>query len=445
MKKFFLMTAVMLYFGGAFAVAQEEEAPAKAQFRIGGWVGASTSVVGGDSDKDTITAGVNVGSQTNAPSLIGRINASGETADGKFGGFVRFDIRNFWPGGSDNGFAMLGKSLARAYWAPNKYFKATLGNIDQGAVNYVVGWGFFANDMEDFMVTWSNPSAGGGTSWYGMGRGGETTWYVGPDNRLGFGFAVTPITGLSLNFFAPLLGTNGFEAEEIYKHSMGQIQYSISGIGDISLAYWSGNGLTHDDNGTADDDTDDKYSPDPGKVYASFYLTAVEKLGINLGVRYTLPVKGDNITINPDWEGKNAPFNGVNSGSGYKKIVSPVNIGLGAQYTFNDFVALKARFAASVAGKSKRLIDGRMTLIRVPYDFSTEFCPVFSIKDLKVLIPLGIVITEGESDPMLTWHFSPVVQKGLGPASVFAGVQLKDNGKITGVEWAIPIGIIVAF
>jgi hypothetical protein len=38
-----------------------------------------------------------------------------------------------------------------------------------------------------------------------MTRGGESVWWCGPDNRNGVGLALTPLKGLSINLFAPVL------------------------------------------------------------------------------------------------------------------------------------------------------------------------------------------------------------------------------------------------
>jgi hypothetical protein len=404
MKKLSLVTVLL-----AFAVTSIFAQESGPKFNIGGYFMGGASLIGGENDGD-LFAGANAENWV-TPLVIGRLNATGETSDGVFGSYIRFDTRG------------VDKFLARAWWAPNSAFKLTLGNIDQGAVNNIVGWGFFANDMEDFMVAWSNPSAGGGGGWYGMTR--AAAFFIGPDNASGLGLEIKPVSGLTVNVYAPIFGSET-DAEKIYKHIMAQIIYDFTGIGSLSVAYTGGEGIKTDK--TFDDEGDVTYivkTADPSAVFASFNTSLLnDKLGINVGAKYTVPVDGK--------MGDDADI--VN-----KKITSPVAVGLGAQYIFSDAFTLKARFASTFAGSEE---VGNVTT-DTPFNFGAEVCPVVNVAGLRLFFDLGVVIVKDSDE--ISWHFNPIVQKAIGPGSVFAGVQLKDNGETASLRWSIPVGIIVAF
>ncbi|GMO31044.1 MAG: hypothetical protein Ta2F_06140 [Termitinemataceae bacterium] len=412
-----LLIAVLFVLSTTQVIAEDEESPAS--FNIGGYFLSGVSLLGGKSDSSILTVGPNGHA---APIAMGRINATGQTAGGKFGAFVRFDTRI-------NGSPPNANLLVRGWWKPNSVFKLHLGNVDLGATNAIVGWGFFASGLDDSVATWSKPSAGAysgsayttgeATVWYGFMRG-TPAFYVGPDDKLGFALELTPVEGLALSAFAPVLGTDGFNAKEVYQHAMGQVAYTFKKAGTLSLSYASGRGST---------------VKDPGKAYAAFNLTAVENLGLNIGASYTLPVRG------------------YGSNASYKDIDSPVAIGLGTYYKFNNVFTLKARLISTFAGSEKIYTTaGTETNKKTnndPANFGIEFLPIISAgAGFNMLLDLGFTVSGDDDDPLtdfLTWHFSPMIQKSVGPASFFAGLQIQDNGKLNSIAWAVPIGLEISF
>jgi hypothetical protein len=115
MKKLMVLAVVFaLTASGVFA--QDTGAPT---FRVNGWVGTGASLIGGNSEADGVE-GLTAGNNTRGNhQLIGRLNATGETADGKFGGFVRVGVNDTNP-----------NLRARAWWVPNSIFKVTVGAVD---------------------------------------------------------------------------------------------------------------------------------------------------------------------------------------------------------------------------------------------------------------------------------------------------------------------------
>jgi hypothetical protein len=207
---------------------------------------------------------------------------------------------------------------------------------------------------------------------------------------------------------------------------MGQIIYEFTGIGSLSVAYAGGEGIKTDK--TFDDDGDVTYiikTADPGAAFASFNMSLLDdKLGINVGAKYTLPVDGK--------IGEDADII-------KKKINSPIAAGLGVQYTFSDAFTLKARFASTFAGSEE---VGDVTT-DTPFNFGAELCPVVNVAGLRLFFDVGVVIVQDSDE--ISWHFNPIVQKAIGSGSVFAGVQLKDNGETASLRWSVPVGIVINF
>jgi hypothetical protein len=172
--------------------------------------------------------------------------------------------------------------------------------------------------------------------------------------------------------------------------------------------------------------TDTEISVDPHKIYASFYMPLLDsKLGLNVGVKYAIPVTGD------EWDGAAADWT----------LNTPVAVGLGAQYVFGDAFTLKARLASTFAGSKET--DG--VTVKYPFNIGISLNPVISVGGVKIHIDGSVVIADVAEK--FSWHVNPVIQKTVGPGTFFAGVNLQSipDGKADSLAWAIPIGIIVGF
>ena len=107
-------------------------------------------------------------------------------------------------------------------------------------------------------------------------------------------------------------------------------------------------------------------------LFASFNMTAVENLGLNIGVKYGLPVTKLGYT------------------SSASTINSPVKIGLGASYQVNDLFGAKARFYADFSGNRK---PNNGDANPDPALISFELQPNFDFTVLKCALNFGMDIT----------------------------------------------------
>jgi len=441
MKKTFVLAGGLMFLAAA----------AFAQIDVKGYVGIGYGLFGGTTDDSSDEAKqIKVGSTMNANTVLGRINATGETGDGAFGGFVRFDTRlsgDFWSGFSypstweeaadkwvniHSAGAISTNFRVRGWWKPIPQFQLTLGNIDQGAVNYIVGWGYFANDMEDYVASWLNPTAGGGSGWYGMTRG-TNMFYVGPDNGTGLGMVIKPMSGLTFNVYAPVT-TSGTVAQ-VYSKSHIQGIYDIGGIGSMSIAFTGGEGVPTGSDGKKVEYTAAPDNFDPAALYASFNLTAIEKLGLNFGLKYTLPVSAEYGDAKTEYSRS-----------------YPMGVALGAQYGVNDLLTVKARLATTLAGSTK---DDDATTDD-PFNLGFDIMPVLDLKVCKVLVNMGILYTDGykqggtDIDSTFQWNFNPIVTKSVGSGTFYTGLQLYSDSTKNAEEddiitWGIPVGFSISF
>jgi hypothetical protein len=305
-----------------------------AEINVGGAVFGRWDVLQGTSQKDIYdapnpgTPGWQGDTALNSRGMSGggamtrlRLDASGESDDGTFGGYFRYD------GGNDGGWS--GSPFGNAWWKPIDQFKLLVGSAGYDGFwnkDGVARWGFYrdAGDVFGNIEGW----AYGGAFYDGFTKGALLT--------------ITPLEALEINVGIPFF--DGGRAEGIFKKTEAQVGYSIDGIGDFAVTYRGGYaGDSRDKDGfltrtwkvsaTYDHDNDPT-TPDKefdavevlgklpfttltsgqklflkptanknvvedvasyfdtrnnSKFYAYFNLSAIENLGIQLGVGFTLP------------------------------------------------------------------------------------------------------------------------------------------------------------
>ncbi|MDR0410351.1 MAG: hypothetical protein LBH75_00035 [Treponema sp.] len=409
MKKLIAISLVLTLVAGA----------AFAELTIGGQAGLGVTVISGDNGDNSVL-GVNSfkpetgnGNGNWGQGHGGRIDASYTNDEGTFGAFVRVKPPATYASGTDRVFA---------WWQPLSLLKLTLGVDGNGqfGINYIVGWGWHANDAEDFVA------------WHGYGFT-RNAWSYGGWDTFGAVLTLTPIEGLAINVAVPYDKTK--EAAEVYNHMVGQLTYDIADIGQIGITYTSGAGYR--DWGPGNDDMgippgDGTY--DPGAVHGQFYLTAVESLQLNIGLKYTLSGKIGDVTITP-----------------------AIGAGFGLNYNISDTIGVKARLAASFAGSFK----ANDTTLNDPLKLGFDLMPYFDLGILKLFLNLGIEYTdkketynmgngevEKEDDSQLfKWYVNPYITKSAGGGTFYAGFQLYSDGKAKDavIGWGIPIGIQIGF
>jgi len=366
---------------------------------------------------------------------------------------------------------------AHVWWQPLSVLKISIGDgsyseWDTGGRGGIVGWGFTAG-AQDF-VSYNGYSVRGGYKgidgivlglqdlyndpsttaqdiedfYMGVFRG-----YNGFDVGTGFygGFGqglkleLFPIDGLHIYLGIPFPG----KADAVYSHLSAQAVYNVDGLGSFSFAFVGKRGYketkytptTQDSNGN-DIGSSDGYNEATSKLFFDVSLSAIENVGLELGIAYQLP-------------------KAVKNAYEYNY---PLEIGLGASYSAGDF-GVKARVATKLGESIKMHGDDKKTEGLFQLGFS--IVPSYNLGVFQAFLKAGIMITgvpkyDGKvQDNPLTgkkfenafgWHVNPYITKSIGPGTFFAGFKVGSDGiksksdpadpySSAAVEWSVPIGI----
>jgi len=381
-----------------------------------------------------------------------RIQASGENEDGTFGGWLRMqgnyhhDGDNPW---DPEQFAVAGWGYA--WWKPIDQFKFQIGS--NGSDNFfglegVTTWGFYQVAGDVGIISAGNAWGG---SYTGLGANFRQAFYGGFDN--GAIFTITPMDALAINIAVPFFGDfNGARGEEVYKHFVAQVAYDIDGIGKAGLTYRGGMNKLSFDLGDPTNPAWEgpSYGGSGSTLFAYFGLTAVENLGVDIGLGFTFPVS-EEIDLGP---------------VGKKKVTynAPLAVGLGL--TFNaDALGVKARVLATFAGKGDVDISN-VDPIEEPLNMLFDIMPYYAIDDsLTVHLSAGIglagerkewkydgAVVKEKEDSVMAWHVHPyiTIKSSWWAPNFYAGFRLESDGSKDEkgdkyVNWSIPLGIAFSF
>jgi hypothetical protein len=365
-----------------------------AELTISGNINAGATVISGSSAEDSVLGAEGF--------HAGRLEGTYANDEGSFGAHVKISAADTW----------WANPFAYVWWKPNSLIRVFGGVNPFGefAINYIVGWGWHANDAEDYVAF---------NSTNGFVR---DAWSFGGWGSAGFALTLTPIDGLAINVAVPYEAKAG-EAAEVYNHMVGQLVYDLTDIGQIGITYSSGAGYR---NWPAGAETND-----PGIVRAQFYLTAVQNLQLNIGLKYTFA--GD-----------------IEVGSVKTTYTPPIYAGFGLNYNVSDTIGVKARLAAGFAGSTK---VGDVTTDK-PLQLGFDLMPYFDLSILKLYLNLGIEYTDKTKDvdnsEVFAWYVNPYITKSVGGGTFYAGLKLssdgiKDADDKTTIGWSVPIGIQIGF
>lgn len=417
---FVLITALVA--GAAFA-----------EVNASAWLRGRVNVVAGDSDgrvneeNKWVANDLKAGYPGNYHDF--RFVASGENDDGTFGGLVRF--RDVGP--NVNAF---GDSFGWVWWKPIDFLRIQIGKNA-------------FNDFADYEVVRSSSFYGAGND-AGMGVANIFAG-VGASNanledafsffgQGGAELSLYPIEGLTLNFGFPYEISNT-NADAIYGNMMAQAQYKIEDIGRLTVAFHAKNA------------NDTNYTSGNHAVHLGFFLTAVENLQVNLGLKFMMPYV---------YEVKDVFETTVNY---------PFLIALGAAFDAGDF-NFKARCQVSLGITTVTTFKASGVDDVKYYDptyFYIELLPSYDIGPCRLNLSVGLNITgfdaddkipdpkdptkEISQDPVIAFGINPYVSKTVGSGNFYAGFKLTTNGQeIYGekgdeakIEWSIPVGMVVSF
>jgi len=381
---------------------------------LGGTIIGNTTLVGSNTGDDAkITGSGGLGRV--------RIDGGGETGDGKFGGYYRFE----------------GGATGNAWWKPIDQFKLLIGgNGGDGFIGKegVTGWSFYQTPYDTGVILGGNVWGWGPgyDIWDGTykmkednsgpvldkdgnpiknkveGSGSRNMYgqniifrdvFFGGDGGEDVYLFITPMDMLAVNVILPYFSKSDKKAEDIFKYAIAQIDLKLN-FGNIALTYRGASGDL----------------VDQPKIYL-YFGGSFGDLSIDFGFSYQLA-------------GKDPADN---------SYALPMGVGLGVKYATDSF-GVKLRVAATLGG------DDKLTKILA------DLQPYFSLGDnLSAFVSVGIGMTQNDSgDNVLGWHFNPYIVVGEEWGAKFvAGVKVWSPGELYGADsvtyWAIPIALIVSF
>jgi hypothetical protein len=331
------------------------------------------------------------------------------------------------------------------WWRPIPQLKIQVGVNKDGdwGTAQISGWGFTGENKINGDGSPGNQGAMAEYNGYQEGRNhSRTTGWYGGISVPSLNISLYPIDGLSVNIAFPWNTANaGFTLSKFEA----QVQYRLTDIGTVSLSFQSNTGYLE-----ADPDswhpagvTDATQSP---KIFASFYLTAIDGIGVDVGIAYKFPFNNE-----ADKTVTNHPF----------------EVGLGFRYGQGDF-AFKLRAAASL-GESV-VVDGGDPA-KKPTQISASILPSYKIGTVTVFLYGGIGIQAVEdwekesgifassgSNAVVAWFVNPYVFIPAGGLRFKVGFQLWSDGvgypyyengtqkfDTPVIGWSVPFGFYAYF
>jgi hypothetical protein len=219
----------------------------------------------------------------------------------------------------------------------------------------------------------------------------------------------------------------------VYKKFVGQIAYNLGSIGKLALTYRGGL---------------NEAVGDASKLFAYFGITAIENLGIDLGVGYTLPVTYTPDPDQPKFE---------------ETYTAPVALGLGVNFT-TGALGIKARVQGVFGEKWTPINSGNKgdpakgTMIVL-----ADLLPSFAVTDkVSAYLDTGLAMYKNQAEPpkgetydaVVGWHIMPYVsvKANAWAPNFYAGFRFEsaggknsDTGKDNPVFWSVPIGMWLTF
>jgi len=309
---------------------------------VRGQVVTGVTVIAGDLEEDSdMFAGASINRL--------RITASGETEDGKFGGWARVDYFEGFSG--------------YTWWQPIDEFKLIIGSNGGDCFFYkdgVTTWGFHehANNTGVAIEKWA---------FWGTRAYGNLGPFFGGFGTNGVMMEIKPIDGLDVNLIIPF----DYEghAGNFYRGTIAQFDYTYD-THNFALTY-EGN-YTDRTNGT---------------LYVYYGFETEEGFGIDVGLAYEL---------------ENENNKGAND---------PIMFGIGFSNMFSDDFGLKARALGAIKTFDIPIV-GEVTITNIIVDVLPSYVINSNITAFIGLgCEVGLSSAEG-SEATFDWTFNPYISVG---------------------------------
>ena len=332
-----------------------------------------------------------------------------------------------------------------AWWVVSPMLRIQIGANPDGdfGTAQITGWGFTGEQKNNSGNQGALSDYGNAGSSFSSSRIG---FYDGTSSTPNLQFSIFPAEGLRVNIWFPW-GSNTSAADRFIKFHA-QVSYKIPDIGTAFLSYKS-------DTGYLEADANSPWGISQANsqaIHASFYLTAIDNLGVDLGLKYEFP-----ITVET---------------AGIKNVSNkPFQIGLGARYVSGDFT-IKLR--SGIEFPASNVVDGTETdasknsaVTRV----GVQLLPSYKIGNITVFFFTGLgirsiadyektgapaIYATNKSNSIVDWFVNPYVFIPAGGVRFKVGFQLYSNGEnnmvtkpgeeaVPTVNWAIPFGFYAYF
>jgi len=379
-------------------------AAAFAQPSVGGNLAAKITLIASDSqEKAPLVGGISFENS--------HVNVDYANGDGTAGGRVRLSGRSSqigWWGGLPFAFG---------WWRPIPQLRVQIGHNPDGdfGAAQITGWGFNAEAQNSVAIDQDSGDSGA-NGWKAARRAG----FYGGYSELGATLSLYPVDGLTVNLILPF-GDGRAEGHSkgvgtIYPKFHLNIVYSIPDIGVVRVTFVGKGGLG--------DNEDYPQKTSVGDIFASFFLNAIDDLGVDLGIAYGLGYKdAADLEVNP----------------------TGLSIGLGLRYVSGDF-GIKfragtqlARVTANAAGTDVVNSDTTIGVVILPY---------YTLPALRVYLNAGFGISLPDGDDpynRVDWFVNPYITKSVSSFTFYAGFKLWSDGAPDAdtdavIKWAVPIG-----
>jgi hypothetical protein len=319
-----------------------------------------------------------------------------------------------------HGNSMQDNPFAFAWWKPMDVLRIQFGLNPDGdwGADQISGWGYNA-EAQDYVAVDNSTLKSVETS--------QRIGFYGGFGDMGVLFSITPMDELTVNIALPFSLRNNiyYEHQSPWKVSRdeGSAPASVFLQAHLNVKYIMGIGIINfsfEGNGRKGE------TRSPGNVWASFYLTSLDNMALDIGLGFHLPNSGD-------------------KGAG-------MELGIGFKMDMGD-LSLKARLGASLmreeavfdddddfVGYDESILIGFGVLPYYDLGFMTFFFNAgVDVALAKITVPgLG-----SATDTLIDWYVNPYIKKSAGSINVYAGIKIfseKIGGGDGKVQWAIPIG-----
>jgi len=297
------------------------------------------------------------------------------------------------------------------HWRPNELFRMQMGRNSDGdyGAAQISGWGFTGeakNSVAAVSDYWGWGDATHFSFLYQSGSRRGSAFYPGTGDLLNVNFSLFPTHGMRINVVVPIDGQK--EISDPISKSHINFNYMIEDAGTLRISFVGRGGL--------EKDMDKEKSI--GDLYASFYLTSIEGIKLDLGLKYGLPYKN---AADKDCEGY-------------------VAVGLGFIYDAAPF-QVKFRTLAQFMGNDA-------TGAELPTIINLGVLPNYRINNNMIFFfhaGFSMHMPSGDAKDTMGWYINPYIWLRAAEGLRFwTGLQIYQNGITDGAEppvyWQIPFG-----